>query len=244
MSFVLSFLLVSRVKFAVARYYEARGYLERMIKTCLELVHFVCIHSITDDSLSAKEWRSEVSYRMMILVRTAMAVLDFPSSGVKLLDLSELEGDVLDDLECNLPPTRWRHQERTEYEENFRIPVRMAHLVRESIRSQEGRVVPVIPNPAEGYMHRYLNWCMDGYFGLHKLVTTPVPFALLQMTSTILWFYIFTVPFTLLSADDIGIKSAIAHCLEIFIMTFGFVGLEYVAVQIDYPFGGDENDFK
>jgi predicted membrane chloride channel (bestrophin family) len=243
-SVVLSFLLVSRVRTAVKRYYQARRYLETMMKFCIAMVQLTCVYTSDDDSLSAKEWRSEVAYRMMILVRTSLAALDFPSSGVPMLKLSELEGDVLDDLECNLPPTRWLHEVRTEYEENFRIPVRMAYLVRKSIRSQEGRVDPVIPNSAEAHMHRYLNWYMDGYFGLHKLATTPVSFALLQMTSTLLWFYIFTVPFTLLSATDTGIKSTIAHCLEIFIMTFGFVGMEYVAVEMDNPFGGDENDFK
>jgi predicted membrane chloride channel (bestrophin family) len=243
MSVVLSFLLVSRVRTAVKRYYQARQYLENMNKFSVELLHFAIVYTNKDDSLAAKEWRSEVAYMMMILLRSAMAVLDFPSSGVPILKLSELEGDVLDDLECNLPPTRWLHEVRTEYEENFRIPVRMAYLARKSIRSQEGRVVPAIAVAAEAHMHRYLNWCMDAFFGLRKLATTPVPFALLQMTSTFLWFYIFTVPFALLT-DDTGIKSAIAHCLEIFIMTFGFVGMEYVAVQMDDPFGGDENDFK
>jgi hypothetical protein len=66
-----------------------------MIKTCLELVHTSFAYILSQMiAYLPKEWRSEVSYRMMILVRTAIAVLDFPSSGVKLLDLSELEGDA------------------------------------------------------------------------------------------------------------------------------------------------------
>jgi predicted membrane chloride channel (bestrophin family) len=244
MSLVVSFLLVSRVSMAVGRYYEARDFLETMNKSFLQLVFTVCIYSNRDGSLSAKEWRNEVAYAALILVRTAMAVLDFPSSGVKVMNIPEVNGAILQDLESSLPPTRWLHEARTEYEENFRIPIRLSYLLRESIRSQEGRVEPAIPAVAEGDLYAFVNGGMDGYFGLHKFVTTPVPFPLLQMSSTFLWFYIFTVPFALLSADDVGIKSALSHCLMIFIMTFGFIGMEHVAVQMDDPFGGDENDFK
>lgn len=64
------------------------------------------------------------------------------------------------------------------------------------------------------------------------------------MTSTLLFFYLFTVPFALLSADD---KSAIAgasHCLIVFVLTYGFMGMEFVSIQLDDPFGDDANDFK
>jgi predicted membrane chloride channel (bestrophin family) len=244
MAFVVSFLLVSRVTTAVRRYDEAREDLSKIYRNLIQLVHTACIYSNRDESISAKEWRNEVTYKSLVFVRTSMAVLDFPSSGVKLMNLSELQGDVLEDLEHNLPPTRWLHGARTEYEENFRFPTRLAYLLRKSIHTQERRLDPVIAPVAEGHMHKYINYCMDGVFGLHEFVTTPVPFPLLQMTSTFLWFYIFTVPFALLQADERGIKSAIAHCLVIFIMTFGFIGMEYAAVQMDDPFGGDENDFK
>jgi hypothetical protein len=33
--------------------------------------------------------------------------------------------DELEDLQKNLPPSRWLHEARTDYEENFRIPIRL-----------------------------------------------------------------------------------------------------------------------
>ena len=244
MSIVASFLLVSRVSMGVSRYYEARDCLETMNKYCRQLVHSACVYTSGDTSDSAKQWRSEVAYKVLILVRCAMAVIDYPSSGVKVTDLPELEGDVLDDLKRNLPPTRWLHESRSDHEENNRVPIRISYLLSKSIRSQEGRVQPPLALVAEGDLHAFVNSCMDGYYGLHKFITTPFPFPLLQMSSTFLWFYILTVPFALLNADDEGILSAVAHCLVIFVITFGFIGMEFVSIQMDDPFGNDENDFN
>ena len=76
-------------------------------------------------------------------------------------------------------------------------------------------------------------------FSVRTFLTTPIPFPLVQMSRTFLFAYVFTVPFALLSDKS----SIVAHCCEVFILTFGFVGLELVAIELDNPFGNDENDF-
>ena len=75
---------------------------------------------------------------------------------------------------------------------------------------------------------------------IRKFMTTPVPFPLIQMARTFLFLYIFTVPFVLLS----DASSVFAHCFTIFLLTYGFMGLEVVAIELDNPFGDDPNDFK
>ena len=74
---------------------------------------------------------------------------------------------------------------------------------------------------------------------MRKFLTTPVPFPLIQMARTFVFFYVYTVPFALLSDNS----SPIAHCVVIFILTYGFMGLEYVSIELDNPFGEDANDF-
>ena len=74
---------------------------------------------------------------------------------------------------------------------------------------------------------------MGGYYGIRKFLTTPVPFPLIQMARTFVFLYLFTVPFVLL-ADK---SSNVAHCLTVFLMTYGFMGLEVVAIELDDPFG-------
>jgi predicted membrane chloride channel (bestrophin family) len=63
------------------------------------------------------------------------------------------------------------------------------------------------------------------------------------MTATFIFFFLFTVPFALLS-DDTGIFTAVSHCVVVFIFTYGVMGMELIAIQLDDPFGDDVNDFK
>jgi hypothetical protein len=61
-----------------------------------------------------------------------------------------------------------------------------------------------------------------------------------QMTRTFLFLYVFTVPFVLLN----DASSLSAHCFIVFLLTYGFVGLEVVSIELDNPFGNDANDFN
>ena len=272
LSLVMAFLLVSRVTTSLARYDAARESLEVMNKTCRQLVHTACVYSMSsskttttttttsnnnnndDNATAAKEWRHEVTLRSLLLLRTAMAVIDYPSTHVRVLDIPELMRCQVERQEL----LQYAHATTTTYssssssasssrllEENMRIPIGMSYLLRKSIRSQEERLQPCcIPVVAEGDLHALVNAFLDGYHGITKLLTTPVPFSLIQMTSTFLWFYIFTVPFALLSADDTSWVAIISHCAVAFVMTFGFVGMDLISQQLDDPFGEDENDFK
>lgn len=59
------------------------------------------------------------------------------------------------------------------------------------------------------------------------------------MARTFMFLYVFTVPFVLLGDPS----SIFAHCFMVFMLTYGFVGLETVAIELDNPFGDDPNDF-
>jgi predicted membrane chloride channel (bestrophin family) len=80
---------------------------------------------------------------------------------------------------------------------------------------------------------------MGGYYGIRKFLTTPVPFPLIQMARGFVFLYVFTIPFVMLG-DQSGL---LAHCFEVFLITYGFVGLELTSVALDQPFGDDEIDF-
>jgi Bestrophin, RFP-TM, chloride channel len=55
-----------------------------------------------------------------------------------------------------------------------------------------------------------------------------------------MFLFVFTVPFAMLSDKS----SVIAHCFMVFVLTYGFIGLEVVAIELDNPFGRDPNDFN
>jgi len=54
---------------------------------------------------------------------------------------------------------------------------------------------------------------------MRKFMTTPVPFPLIQMTRTIVLFYVYTIPFVLL--NDATSKLLIEHCVVVFLITYG-----------------------
>ena len=239
--------MVDRVSRSLNRYNEAREYLEMMNKSCRQLIHTACIYSNSDVRDSAKQWRSELAFRVITMLKASMAVMNQPSTGTDLTDIPEVNMAVLEDLEINVPvPTaQWLHAEDiADIEKNLRVPQRLSYMVRKCIRSQEGKVKPTVPVVAEGDLYNFLNTFMDGYYGVHKLQTTPVPFPLIQMGITFAFFFIFTLPCSLLVGTDGSIKEAFFDCLIVFISTFGFVGLELVGAELDDPFGDDDNDFN
>jgi predicted membrane chloride channel (bestrophin family) len=38
-------------------------------------------------------------------------------------------------------------------------------------------------------------------------------------------------------------SSGLVHCIVIFVLTYGFMGLEIVSIELEDPFGDDDNDF-
>ena len=247
LSIIVGFLMVDRVSRSLNRYNEAREYLEMMNKSCRQLIHTACIYSNSDVRDSAKQWRSELAFRVITMLKASMAVMNQPSTGTDLTDIPEVNMAVLEDLEINVPvPTaQWLHAEDiADIEKNLRVPQRLSYMVRKCIRSQEGKVKPTVPVVAEGDLYNFLNTFMDGYYGVHKLQTTPVPFPLIQMGITFAFFFIVTLPCSLLVGTDGSIKEAFFDCLIVFISTFGFVGLELVGAELDDPFGDDDNDFN
>jgi predicted membrane chloride channel (bestrophin family) len=121
----------------------------------------------------------------------------------------------------------------------MRVPIRVAYLLRKTTCSQSKRLRIPIHVVQENKLLASIDNFMGGYYGIRKFLTTPVPFPLVQMARTLLFLYVFTVPFVMLSDKS----NYFAHCFSVFLLTYGFMGLEVVAIQLDNPFGDDPNDF-
>ena len=66
-------------------------------------------------------------------------------------------------------------------------------------------------------------------------MTTPFPFPLVQMSRTVMFVYVYTIPFALLSLDSTNIHVKVI--VMAFIIAYGFVGIELVSIELDDPFG-------
>lgn len=76
------------------------------------------------------------------------------------------------------------------------------------------------------------------YSDLVKLASTPLPFPMVQMARTCLFLWVFSLPLVL-----VGVFNELFSVLIfIFFLTYGFIGLELVAMQLLTPFGDGIND--
>jgi len=136
------------------------------------------------------------------------------------------------------------HGPRTRTDENFRAPIVWAYNLREAIlwpRKKNSKILAERPWHVNESL-KLLALVSDfvaAYHELKKLVSTPFPFPLIQMTRTFLFFWVFTLPMVLAEDND----QIYEVLILMFFITYGFLGLEYVNMELDDPYGDDPNDF-
>ena len=224
---ILSFLVVTRSNIAYARYWEARTELSRAMKSCRELVQHAITFSRFDTSPSAQQWRSDVARRTIVMLRTVVSVLEYQTSGQHAWKIPELTKDEKQALLSAVGKS------------NERAPMVLAMFLRSTIASHVECLESPFHVNKELRLFKFVSEFIAAYHDLTKLVTTPFPFPLVQMSRTFVLIWVFTLPLSLVY----DMETLPALLFLIFFVTFGFVGLEFVAVEFDDPFGDDENDF-
>lgn len=122
---------------------------------------------------------------------------------------------------------------------NERVPMVLTVFLRSAIASQREYLEHPMHVNRELRLYQFVSDFVTAYHGLMKIVTTPFPFPLVQMARTFLFLWVFTLPFAI--ENDIGKLPALV--MIIFFVTYGFIGLEFVSIELDDPFGDDPNDF-
>ena len=79
------------------------------------------------------------------------------------------------------------------------------------------------------------------YRQLLDLASTPLPFSLIQMGRAFLFIWTFSMPLVLREGPFNDMWSAMVF---LFFLTYGFIGLELVAMQLATPFGDGPNDIR
>lgn len=226
MAALLSFLVIARVTMIYNRYMLARTVLEQLLQSGQELVQLALVMTKSVNTRYAKLWRQEVAFRTIDMVRDTIVGLGYESSLPVL-------------------PHQRSRQEMMWSEYYRRAPFMKAWILRK-----------IILKPREAHeMHRemfgegadtelkllaFTGDYLNAFNKLDGLLQTSFPFPLIQMARTILFVWIFTLPFSLVheSYPLWGIT------LLIFLLTYGFLGLEFVSIQMHDPFGQDDLDFN
>lgn len=243
---IISFLLANRIGSALDRYSRYRGFIGTVLQDVRDLVQKAIVFSRRNknNDQAAKEWRSEIAYRSLLMARTTAANTEFPLSQIPAYDVVELGGPELEfcrpDLEffhhAEIPHSRGIH--------SFRVPLKIAQLIRETICSQEERLATPMSTSHEMNLLATAESILGGYHGIRNLMLTPTPFSLVQMVHTITIIYVFTLPLVF-SKDARGTiaTNLFEDCFRVFFITYGFLGLMLVSQELDDPFGDESNDF-
>jgi len=81
------------------------------------------------------------------------------------------------------------------------------------------------------------------YRNLLRLASSPLPFVLVQMGRTFIFIWTLTIPLVL-TGDNFAYEYLSAFFFVI-LLTYGFLGLEFVSRMLSNPFGGEiDNDFN
>jgi len=225
---VVAFLIVSRANVSIGRYNGARNCLSTMYRSARELIQNMAVLSNDRLSQEAKEWRFQVAYKTLMLLRTVTAVIQYQDSQIPCWELEELDEDEAAALKQRLyvgdaTAMKWRHDGgRTEAGENMRVPVLFCYELRTAVHDQRQFLNPPLETGQENKLLASIDGFMNGFYGIRKFLTTPFPFPLVQMARTFLFFYVFTVPFALVETST----NIIFHSILIFFFTYGFMGLE------------------
>jgi predicted membrane chloride channel (bestrophin family) len=281
MSILVSFLVVTRTTITYHRFMEARYHLADLYRSSQELVQYTCIFTLADKGDKAKQWRQDVAYRTIILLRMATAATEFRGYGINawealpdeehvdtplILPSVSVEQEEEEEQQNILPCAAVKrdrasirnykpgtdhayflrdlsHGPRTLMDENMRAPIVWAYNLREKIVEvrADPTIIPDHPMHANEVLklHAFVSDFVSAFHGLKKLITTPFPFPLVQMTRTFLFFWIFSLPCVLIPDND----QLYEVLILMFFCTYGFLGLEYVNMELDDPYGQDPNDF-
>jgi len=228
MSLSVSYLLVTRMTIGLNRYMTQRQGLGDVCRSCKELVGYaVTFTRMKQKTDEDKRWRRSVAKRTISVLKTMVAVMKYPSSRQHVWEVDDIEEE--DKMASQIAVG----------DSNERSPLVLALFLRSVIFSHIHKLSTPLEVPQELVLLQYTTDLMAAYSDIMKYLTTPYPFPLVQMTRTILFFYIFTLPFAL----NNDIEKVAPFLFTIFIITYGFIGLEFIAIEIDDPFGQDPNDF-
>jgi len=184
-------------------------------------------------------WRTEITYRTLLLLRATATNVEFPSQQIPAYRIKELTGFEKEFVQPNYTFMKQHSIPQATALNSFRVPLKLEQLLRSTISSQTRRLSQPMSANHQIHLQTCVDQFMGGLYGIRKFMTTPIPFPLVQMAHTMGLVYVYTLPFVFLKTQD----NLYVSCFNIFLLTYGFYGLMLVSIVLDDPFGNDPNDF-
>ena len=252
MSVLASFLLITKFNLTLGVYYEMQSNLLKIGRATRQIAMLACcLTKQQQNQKAAAVWRSEVAFRALVLLSATSTMLTkvndldaWEAPGVSIEELGPLvlldpnmsyEKHELSQIPRNINPRQYEAGHSLPSDLNLRVPTMLAHQLCQTVA-----LMPQLDSMQVKQLTDQVELFLEGFHGIRVYLNIPLPFSMIQMARIFLVLYVFTMPFAILSAD---LKLADAQVvLLVFIMTYGFMGLEIVSTNLDDPFGSDPSD--
>jgi predicted membrane chloride channel (bestrophin family) len=217
MTLLISYLVVAKINLSYERYMKARFAIGNSLTRLRELNQLAM--SYTFQGASAKEksvhmWRVHLTERIIDLMNCTMRTIRSESQA--------------------------RYLSRNEHDSPLPNDDPLLHVQALRLHLYHGSAVSKLQLLERIKLMDMLNEFVVSYRDLLVLASTPLPFPLLQMGRTFLLIWTYSIPFVLREVVD----QAFVTYIFVFFLTYGFIGLELVSMQMLHPFGDGENDLN
>lgn len=259
MSVLASFLLITKFNLTLGVYYEMQTNLMKMTRSIRQIVMLACSLTMQQKSQkAAAAYRSDVAYRALVLFSATSTMLTkandlnaWEAPGVSISELGSLK--LLDDSDAinssynqqrltqhpkDVHPRQYEAGYSLPSDLNLRVPTILAHQLIQAIAAPSDSIN--LDSIQVKQLTDQVELFLEGFHGIRVYLTIPLPYSMVQMSRIFLILYVFTMPFAILSADLKLLDGQVI--LLVFIMTYGFMGLELVSTSLDDPFGSDPSD--
>jgi len=228
LSVMVSYGIVTRSRISLGRYMEARQLLGDTMRISRELIQHTIAFTRNKTNENDSKWRMDVSKRACSLLRAVVVSLENNTTKKDVWQVAELSKE---EKQAIISTVRGS---------NERAPLVLTLFLRTVIASHFHNLSEPLDVSEELLLLSLTSDFLTAYHGLMKLMATPYPFPLVQMTRTLLFVWVFTLPFALAS----DISGTIPLLFVNFFCTYGFIGLELISIEIENPFGTDPNTFS
>jgi len=226
---VCMLMLVFRTKTAFARFWEGTGLLHQMRGEWFDTVSNCITFSI-----SAKKSKPE-------------EVLCFRHALVRLMSLchgsalEEIAGDNIEVESIDITGLDWgtlRHLQQCHHVHGFNKVEVMLHLVQSLITKACDDGIIRIPPPIASRVYQTISRGFVNLLNAKKITDTKFPFPYAQLIAYLLFIDLLITPLMISQA----LRSKVLAALFTFVPVFGMYSLNFIAAELEDPFGTDDND--
>jgi len=221
---VLGFLLVFRTQLSYSRYWEGITLVERAcsvwLNGCSNLVAFCSADQARQ--IEVKEFQYTLSRLVSLLVCYSMC------------DISRLDRTRFPHLDLSgIDPASIKHLEGTSSRQNIALQWVQRLIIENSRSGVIDVAAPILSRVFQEFSIGYVH-----FTDANKITTVPFPFVMAQMVWMTLAFFS-VLPLPMMCAAAMDPYRAAAYTFSV---VFVFWSVHHIAVEIELPFGDDEND--